>query len=177
MIRPRGGHFFYDRAELKQMRRQIAIAADAGANGVALGALTGDSQHLHTAMAELVSHAKQLGLQVTLHRAFDATPNPHETLETAIALGVDRILSSGSAWGSSAGAMEGLPVLKALCQQAKERIEIIAAGAIGPENAAAIARSLTQFSGLVSLHSYSGVQKNGVVSRQLVRSLKRVTPP
>jgi copper homeostasis protein len=175
MIRPRGGHFFYDRAELKQMRRQIAIAADAGANGVALGALTGDSQHLHTAMAELVSHAKQLGLQVTLHRAFDATPNPHETLETAIALGVDRILSSGSAWGSSA--MEGLPVLKALCQQAKERIEIIAAGAIGPENAAAIARSLTQFSGLVSLHSYSGVQKNGVVSRQLVRSLKRVTPP
>ena len=177
MIRPRGGHFFYNRAELEQMRRQIAIAADAGANGVALGALTGDSQHLHTAMAELVSHAKQLGLQVTLHRAFDATPNPHETLETAIALGVDRILSSGSAWGSSAGAMEGLPVLKALCQQAKERIEIIAAGAIGPENAAAIARSLTQFSGLVSLHSYSGVQKNGVVSRQLVRSLKRATPP
>jgi copper homeostasis protein len=177
MIRPRGGHFFYDRAELEQMRRQIAIAADAGANGVALGALTEDSQRLDTAMAELVSHAKRLGLAVTLHRAFDATPAPHETLETAIALGVDRILSSGSAWGSSAGAMEGLPALKALCQQAKGRIEIVAAGAIGPENAAAIVQRLTQFSSPVSLHSYSGAQKNGVVSQQLVRSLKRATSP
>lgn len=151
----------------------MTMAADAGANGVALGALTKEDLHLGEAMAALVAHAKALHLTVTLHRAFDATPNPCATLEKAIALGVDRILSSGTAWGTSAGALEGLPVLEALCQWAQGRIEIVAAGGISPKNAAEIARSLVPFNSPVSLHSHSGVQKNGVVSELLVRSLKR----
>ncbi len=159
--------------QVAQMCQQIAMAAAAGADGVALGALTKSSQYLHTSMAALVSHAKELDLKVTLHRAFDATPTPPETLETAIALGIDRILSSGTAWGSSTGALAGLPVLKALCQQAEGRIEIVAAGGISPENAAVIARSLTQFNSPVSLHSHSGVTENSATSELLVRTLKR----
>lgn len=176
MIRPRGGHFFYNRREIEQMHEQIAMAAAAGADGVVLGALEEEDQQLHAAMEDIVSRAKGFDLQVTLHRAFDATPDPYETLETAIALGIDRILSSGTAWGTSAGALAGLPVLEALCQRAQSRIEIVAAGGIDPGNAATIAHSLTRSGEPVSLHSYSGIKKNGAVSEQLVRSLKQYPP-
>jgi len=176
MIRPRGGHFFYNRQEITLMCQQIAMAAGAGADGVALGALAESGKDLHASMPALVSCAKEFDLKVTLHRAFDALPDPHETLEAAIGLGIDRVLSSGTPWGSSAGVLEGIDVLEALCRRARGRIEIVAAGGISPKNAAAIARSLTQAGKPVSLHSYSGVEKNGITSEQLVRSLKQFSP-
>ena len=46
-------------------------------------------------------------LSVTFHKAFDQTPDPDEALDTLIALGVDRVLSSGG----RPTAVEGIPTL------------------------------------------------------------------
>ncbi len=59
---------------------------------------------------------------MTLHRAFDLTPEPHAALEHAIELGFERILSSGQA----SRAPEGAPLLAALVARARGRIEIMA---------------------------------------------------
>ena len=69
-------------------------------------------------------------MQVTFHRAFDMTPNAEEALETLIAMGVDRVLTSGQ----EASVMEGLPLLKKLVTQAKGRIIVMPGAGISERN-------------------------------------------
>jgi copper homeostasis protein len=78
----------------------------------------------------LVAHAEGLG--VTLHRAFDLTPDPFAALETAIDLGFERILTSGCALNAMAGA----ETIAALVTQADGRIAILAGGGVNPSNVA-----------------------------------------
>jgi copper homeostasis protein len=61
---------------------------------------------------------------VTFHRAFDMTRDPHEALETLIALGVDRVLTKGqedSIW-------EGLELVADLVRRAGDRIIVMPGG-------------------------------------------------
>ena len=173
MIRPRGGDFFYSPAEIDAMSAHIEGAAEAGANGVALGALQPSDSSLDVeAMRHLTDRARALGLAVTLHRAFDATPNRAAALETAIELGVQRVLSSGTPWGSDDGALTGLSVLEQLCAQASGRLELIAAGRICPQSAQPIARALGASTTPLSLHAFSGACAQGATSAALVDAIK-----
>ena len=85
--------------------------------------------------------------------------------------GVDRILTSGVAWGRSGGALEGKETLKALVEVADGRIEIVIGGSVSPGNAQEIVSSIGKFSGPVSLHAHSGVQENGATAKSKVRAL------
>jgi copper homeostasis protein CutC len=76
-------------------------------------------------------------LPVTFHRAFDASQNLKTALEDVIQTGASRILTSG---GEST-ATQGLSVLTALAQAARDRILIMACGAINADNVASIART------------------------------------
>ena len=128
MIRPRGGDFLYDSDELAVMREDIRVAKDLGADGVVFGCLTPEGEIDRARTAELLALARPLN--VTFHRAFDMCRDPQRGLEDLIALGVDRVLTSGQ----EATCLEGLEVIAALQQQAAGRIIILPGGGITPRN-------------------------------------------
>ena len=132
MIRPRGGDFCYSELEQAVMRRDVEIAKDLGADGVVIGALLPDASIDQDLTADLIRLARPLS--VTFHRAFDLTPDPAAALDTLIALGVDRLLTSGQ----EASALEGSDLIAALVQQAADRIVVMAGGGIHERNIARI---------------------------------------
>lgn len=142
LIRPRSGDFLYSEGEIELMVRDIYVAKELGAQGVAVGALRPDGSVDQGWMTTLIAAARPM--QVVFHRAFDGTPKPLDALETLIALGVDRVLTSGQA----ATALEGAAVLDQLVVAARGRIAILAGGGVNEENAA----PLVQKSGVRELH-------------------------
>src|SRR5450830_141894 len=95
MIRPRGGDFCFDEAEIQLMLDDIDAVAAAGLHGVVLGASLPDGQLDHRTLERLVHRAAAHGLHCTLHRAIDLCPDLEQATVLAIALGFGRILTSG----------------------------------------------------------------------------------
>jgi copper homeostasis protein len=75
-------------------------------------------------------------MSFTFHRAFDMAHDADEALEALIAIGVQRVLTSGQ----RATAMEGLTTLKHLGEVAGERIIVMPCGSIRVGNVAQICR-------------------------------------
>lgn len=128
MIRPRGGDFLFDDDEFAMMKSDIELARQEGANGVVIGLLRADGTVDTDRVGELAHLARPLA--VTFHRAFDMTPDPLEALETLIALGIDRILTSGQ----EASVLEGLPLIASLVKKAGDRIIVMPGGGITARN-------------------------------------------
>lgn len=128
LIRPRGGDFLYSREELECMLRDISLAGEAGAFGIATGALTKDGRVDEEAMDQVREAAGAMSL--TFHRAFDMVRNPLIALETLIELGVDRILTSGG----ERSVPEAVEPLQALVGTAGDRISIMPGGGIREAN-------------------------------------------
>lgn len=171
MIRPRAGDFAFTPAEVALMARQIDQAQQCGADGVVLGVLRAADQRIAVdALRGLVDEARSRGLAVTVHRCFDATPDPLETLEVLLELGVDRVLTSGVPWGQPGNAWDGLPRLLETIARAAGRIEVVIGGGVNPRNAALIAAALPA-DARVSFHAYSGAQEMGVTTEAAVRAL------
>ncbi len=134
LIRPRSGGFVYSEAEARVMLHDIARAAELGLDGVAIGALTPERQLDLPLLERLIRAAADGQLQLTLHRAFDLVRDPGAALEAAIALGFQRVLTSGGAPTAAAGAAQ----LAALVRQSQDRIRILAGSGIRPGNVAAL---------------------------------------
>lgn len=146
MIRPRAGDFIFSPDEEDMMSRDIEAVASNGLSGVVLGAAKPDG-HLDTdALGRLLDHARAQGIHhATLHRVFDLSPDPLRSLEEAITLGFDSILTSGSARTAEAGKI----MLRTLREKASNRIVIMAGGGVRPRNAV----SLLAETGVHALHS------------------------
>lgn len=134
IIRPRGGDFLYSPLELEIMEEDIRRAREAGADGVVFGCLTADGAIERKAMERLISAAE--GLSVTFHRAFDYVVHPQKALEELIALGVDRVLTSGQ----QPTALQGAELLCELVQQAEERIVVMPGCGVNEQNIQELAR-------------------------------------
>jgi copper homeostasis protein len=119
-------------AEIDVMRGDIDAVRAAGLPGVVLGASRPTGELDADALARLVEHARGLGL--TLHRAFDLAPDLEAALETAIALGFERVLTSGGETTAIAGAYR----LRDLVGQAGERISIMAGSGVTASNILAL---------------------------------------
>ena len=145
LVRPRGGEFRYEPAEVSAMLDDVARARSLGAAGVVVGALAADRRVDRAAMERLVKAADPIS--VTFHRAFDVVPDRIEALEMLITLGVDRVLTSGGAPTAEAG----VPELKRLVEQAAGRIGILAGGRIRAGNVAAI----VQATGVREVHAHT----------------------
>lgn len=172
MIRPRGGDFSYGTEEVLLMEQQICDAARAGADGVVIGALTLPGNTINRdVLGQLVDTAKTRNLSVTFHRALDATPNMFESLDVLIQYGVDRILSSGTTWGSADGASEGVRMLAQLMLKTENKLELVVGGGVSPENIGKILQQLPVENHATSIHAYSSVLEEGEVSVERVRSL------
>lgn len=134
IIRPRGGDFCYSDEEFAVMRRDVEFCGGAGCDGVVIGILRRDGTVDMERCGELVALAKGFDMGVTFHRAFDVSCDLERALEDIIALGCERVLTSGGA----ATAAEGAEMIGELVRQAAGRIAIMAGSGVTPENAAAI---------------------------------------
>ncbi|XP_068424375.1 copper homeostasis protein cutC homolog [Clinocottus analis] len=128
MIRPRGGDFLYSDQEVEVMRKDIELMKKHRADGLVLGALTDDGRVDAELCMEFLAAAQPL--PVTFHRAFDMVHDPVVALETLVSLGFQRLLTSGC----DNSALEGLPLIKQLIDQAKGRIAIMPGGGITERN-------------------------------------------
>jgi len=174
MIRPRGGDFCYSKDELQLMIEQIEIAANAGADGVVFGALNKSGELDINALERLTEKAESHNLQTTFHRAFDALNNPIAALPYLIDLNINRILTSGTPWGSSLSATDGIDQLQQILALFDNDIELVVGGGLNKESIPPILRALRQPNNSISLHTYSGVLENGKVFPQRVKELKDI---
>ena len=143
MIRPRGGDFVYDRDEIAAMEADIATARAAGAHGVVFGALRADATIDADVMRRLIDGARPL--PVTCHKAIDATRDPLEALDALLALGVDRVLTSGGADTAAAGAA----TIARMVAQAGDALVVLAGGGVRAHNVTA----LVQATGVREVHA------------------------
>lgn len=133
LIRPRAGDFLYDDDECEAMRRDIETCAALGCDGVVLGVLDADGGVDMQRCYELIAAAGHLG--VTFHRAFDLVRDPRRALEDVIALGCERVLTSGG----QASALEGAALIRGLIEQASGRIALMPGAGVTVDNLAALA--------------------------------------
>lgn len=134
IIRPRGGDFFYSDVELDIMRGDVLRAGEAGADGVVFGILRSDGTIDMEQTGKLVELAGPMS--TTFHRAFDMTADPYAALETLVALGIDRVLTSGQ----RPSAMEGADLLARLVGQAGGRLVVMPGVGIDAANIAGLIR-------------------------------------
>lgn len=133
LIRPRAGDFLYSELECETMLRDIEACAALGCDGVVLGVLDAQGNVDTVRCRALIAAAGKLG--VTFHRAFDLSSDPTRALEDIVALGCERILTSGS----QAGAADGSTLIRELVRQAGDRIVVMPGAGITAQNIAALA--------------------------------------
>ena len=169
MIRPRAGDFRYSPSEVAAMRADIRAARAAGLAGVVLGAATREERLDRELLALLLAQADGMG--ATLHRVIDTLPDPFQALEDAIALGFERILTSGG----RATAEEGAETIAALARQSTGRIVIMAGGGVRSANAV----DLLQRTGADELHGSCSVPSRATAgsSRTFQHGDSQLTDP
>lgn len=128
IIRPRGGDFLYSEECFEIMKKEIKLCKEIGCDGIVLGLLDKDANIDLQRCSKLIELAYPL--EVTFHRAFDRVRDPYKSLELLIELGVQRILSSGQ----YPTAPEGAQTLRALVQQADQRIIIMPGSGVRDNN-------------------------------------------
>lgn len=124
MIRPRAAGFCYSASDFLVMQREVDIALENGADGIAFGILHEDGSIDRARCAQIVRQAE--GKEVVLHRAFDVTPEPFVALHHLIELGVTRVMTSGQ----ESSAYNGAANIARFIAHTAGRIEILPAGGI-----------------------------------------------
>ncbi len=124
MIRPRAGDFVYSAREIEIMHIDVDAVRSHSLAGVVIGANNRDGTLNASQLQNLTQHANGLGL--ALHRAFDLVTDFHAAIDLAIALGFERILTSGG----KRTALEGIASLAGCINYAADRIVIMPGGGI-----------------------------------------------
>ena len=196
LVRPRAGDFVYTEQEIQLMASQIESALDAGADGIVIGCLTADGDVDLPAMERLVAVVDSCNLatellhsdlchaandahffprpsrrvSITFHRAFDVCRKPFDALEKIIALGCDRILTSGQ----KPTAEDGIDLLCELHKRAAGRIGILPGGGVNPKNVARILEA----TGCTEIHASASVSIDGVkvTSADIVSAILKQMP-
>ena len=95
MVRPRGGDFLYSQEELEVMELDVRHAKAAGADGVVFGLLDAGGKVDLANCTRLLGLCADLQLDVTFHRAVDASLDPVQTAVSLAQAGFRRVLTSG----------------------------------------------------------------------------------
>ena len=143
LIRPRSGDFVYAQDEWEVMRRDVALCRQVGCDGVVIGALDADGGIDMQGCKMLIAEAGEMG--VTFHRAFDCVKARSTALEQVIALGCERILTSGSADSAPQGAAR----IAADVAQAAGRLSLMAGAGVTAGNV----RALLQATAVHEVHA------------------------
>lgn len=145
LVRPRGGDFVFSAAEADTMLRDIELCREAGAAAVVIGALDSRGEVDMPLMRRLCDAAS--GISVTFHRAFDVCADPIAAFEDVLALGCDRLLTSGH----ESDAFKGRFFIAELVERAAGRIIVMPGCGVRRSNIARIAAD----TGAVEFHASS----------------------
>ncbi|OLP55044.1 copper homeostasis protein CutC [Rhizobium rhizosphaerae] len=170
MIRPRPGDFLFSPQDEAVMRGDLDAAGAAGLAGVVLGANRPDGALDSDLLARLSEAAGPMGR--TLHRAFDLTGADFAgAIDTAVALGFERILTSGGALA----APQAIDTLERLFALTDGRITIMPGSGLSPETIAPLIRRLP----LREVHASCGraptIRDDGAKALGFVHSGTKVT--
>jgi copper homeostasis protein len=143
IIRPRGGDFLYSDTEFEVMKKEILLCKDLGYEGAVTGLLNEDGTIDAERTKTLVSLAYPM--EITFHRAFDRAINPLQAMETVIACGCSRILTSGQV----PNAADATTLIAELVSKAAHRIIIMPGSGIRSNNI----REIATATGATELHS------------------------
>ena len=160
MVRPQAGDFCYSAAEHDTMLEEIRRAKRAGAHGIVTGTLRPNRTIDEARTRGLIDAARPL--PVTFHRSFDECRDSAQALDTLIAVGATRVLTSGG----RRSAPEGAAAIAKLVRRAAGRIGIMAGGGLNGTNVAALVRT----SGVREVHLST---KNAEKIRHVVNALSR----
>ncbi|MGH8160034.1 MAG: copper homeostasis protein CutC [Rhodanobacter sp.] len=133
LIRPRAGDFLYSDIECEVMLRDIETCAELGCDGVVLGVLDTEANVDIARCRTLIETAGKLG--VTFHRAFDLSRDPVQALEDIVALGCERVLTSGA----QPTAAQGEALIRDLVAQANGRLAVMPGAGVTAQNIVALA--------------------------------------
>ena len=128
LLRPRFGDFCFTDEEKEVLLKEIEFCAQAGVNGVVIGALTPEGELDVPFLSQCMAAAADC--EVTLHRCFDVCRDGFEAIETACDLGIQTILTSGQ----MATAPKGAENLKAFRKFAADRIHLMAGSGVSAAN-------------------------------------------
>lgn len=145
LVRPRGGDFVFSAAEADTMLRDIELCREAGAAAVVIGALDSRGDVDMPLMRRLCDAAS--GMSVTFHRAFDVCADSLAAFEDVLALGCDRLLTSGH----ESDAFKGRFFIAELVERAAGRIIVMPGCGVRRSNIARIAAD----TGAVEFHASS----------------------
>lgn len=137
LIRCRAGGFVYsDLDEIAVMNADARAAVSAGVAGLVVGALTPDHRVDIQVLERVLDGVPVDDIELTFHRAIDQINDRSATLDTLIAWGVTRVLTSGGA----ARCADGLDELAAMVGHAAGRVQIMAGGGVTVEDIPALHR-------------------------------------
>lgn len=128
LIRPRSGNFTYSEEEFEIIKTDIKLCKKMGCQGIVSGVLKADNTIYVIRTQELIELSKPLSF--SFHRAFDWIENSSDAVEQLIAIGANRILTSGK----KSSAQEGIVLLKELEIKAQNKLTILPCGGINAEN-------------------------------------------
>ena len=143
MIRPRGGDFCYTAEEFETMEKDVLMAKQLGADGIAVGILKEDGDVDIARTRCLVEIARPL--KTTFHRAFDMSRELSQSLEDVIKAGADRVLTSGG----QQKAEDGIHTIATLAKSADQRISLMVGGGITRSNV----RHIIEATGAREIHA------------------------
>jgi copper homeostasis protein len=160
LIRPRFGDFCYTDYEYNIIKNEVKMYQELGAEGIVIGILRPDGTLNVEQMKELIELAE--GMSVTLHRAFDVCADPYETMEQAITLGIDTILTSGQC----SSCVDGTELLAGLVEKSQNRITIQVGSGVSAQMIRrmyeAIHTKAFHMSGKITINSSMEYRKEGV---------------
>ncbi len=142
LIRPRFGDFCYTDYEFKLICDAVGSFRDMGADGIVIGILKADGTLDLDRMKILMDTRGDMS--VTLHRAFDVCRDPFATLEQAISLGIDTILTSGQ---ENLG-IDGRELIRELVREADGKIAILAGSGVNAQ----VIEELYEYTGATDYH-------------------------
>jgi len=137
LVRPRGGDFRFGEEEIQQMISDIRHCGSCGVHGVVIGALDSAGNIDMPAMTRMISEARNCGLSITFHRAFDVCSDPLTAFGQIMELGCDRLLTSGHEPDAYAGRF----LIAELVRRSAGRIIVMAGCGVRPSNIEAIAEA------------------------------------
>lgn len=145
MDRPRAAGFCYDENDTTIMMDDAKVLLENGADGIAFGFLKEDGQVDVVKTKTMCDLIHSYGKEAVFHRAFDVTPDPFAAMESLIACGVNRVLTSGQ----KAKAMDGISLIGELQKKYGDKVEILAGSGMNATNA----MEMIEKTGIHQVHS------------------------